>query len=635
MAFRFYSIFASFFLFLQGFSQTNPNYAFQINSHDEFNRLSGQPLTHAFAGVSSVKLVYNLDEQRLYFIQSKKFPLHFNFCRAEFEDGLELADFNNLNYSNNSGRKYILATLNYFRDLHLFTLEFSPADNISQASVERMYETVKANFFDASQFYVQLTTQSLLAYSNWVMPVISAKELFAGQKLQVIQQGETIGKLQFVEADSLFALGNVSDCILVLHGNSNDIPLCRGIITTSFQTPLSHISILSQNRKTPLIAVKDAWISAYLNSLKDSMVKFQVSSDSFLLGKTHLRELLESNKMNSIAFEIDSILSELCSLKKVKLKETAAFGVKATHLAELMRVKYKGKPIVTPEGAFAIPMKYYFQHIKKYGIDRLIHQLNTSNELLSPQEIRTLLKVIADSIEQSPFDASLAALIEKMIIQNNAGKRYRFRSSSNAEDLEGFNGAGLYTSETGIVGSKSKSIEIAIKKVWASLWNSRAYEERALAGINQETVGMAILAHRSFPEEYANGVAITRNLYRDFDFGFVINIQKGDNSLVKPADSASCEQFISYYNTADPFFNNKQAVEYLSLSSLNNNIPLLTREEIFDLTQKLDRIKNSFYRKLKKWKTMQYKDFAMDVEFKFDEVGSEKRLYFKQARPFN
>jgi phosphoenolpyruvate synthase/pyruvate phosphate dikinase len=300
-----------------------------------------------------------------------------------------------------------------------------------------------------------------------------------------------------------------------------------------------------------------------------------------------------------------------------------------------MRIKYKGKSIATPEGAFAIPMKYYFQHIKKYGIDRLIHQLLASNESLSSQKIRALLQVIADSIEQSPFDMSLAALIEKKIIQNNAGKRYRFRSSSNAEDLEGFNGAGLYTSETGIVGSKSKSIEIAIKKVWASLWNSRAYEERALAGVNQETVGMAILAHRSFPGEYVNGVAITRNLYRDFDFGFVINIQKGDNSLVKPSDSVSCEQFISYYNTADPFFNNKQAVEYLSLSSLNNNIPLLTREEIFDLTQKLDRIKNRFYLKLKKWKTMQYKDFAMDVEFKFDAVGSERRLYFKQARPFN
>ena len=38
----------------------------------------------------------------------------------------------------------------------------------------------------------------------------------------------------------------------------NDISVVQGIITEEFQTPLSHVNVLSQNRKTPNMGLRNA-----------------------------------------------------------------------------------------------------------------------------------------------------------------------------------------------------------------------------------------------------------------------------------------------------------------------------------------------------------------------------------------
>ncbi len=605
------------------------HFTHKINTPEEFVNLAGKPLTHTFAGVSSVKIVYYIGENKLYFINSKEFPLHYNFCKTVLED-TELPDFNNANYSDNPLRKYYLATLNHFRDAQIYTIEFSPADNINTAAVEMVYEAVRNSLFNC-RLCVQLSTPALLKNPSWHVPVVRIDDLYAEQKLQIIQKGKSSGRFIAVDADSIKGLHNTKDMILLIHGNTNDIPLCKGIITTSFQTPLSHISILCQNRKTPLVAVKDAG-SLKLNELFQKEITFTVSDDTFLLERDTLRlnpQNFPAGKLKKLA--IDSINSSIVPLKNLRLNDTKTYGVKAVNLAQLQRVRYKGRKINTPEGAFAIPMFYYFEHLRKHNIDTLIRTLLGNYSSMDFKAVEEALSNIRNAIESAAMNKQLLRSIVKKIELSETSGRFRFRSSSNAEDLEGFNGAGLYTSQTG---DSPKSIEKAIKKVWASLWSQRAFDERCHAGIDQESVGMAILAHRSFPDEYVNGVAITRNLYRDFDFGFVVNVQLGDNNLVKPDDNVTCEQFISYFNSTDPFFNEKDAVEYLAFSSLNQNKPLLTREEIFDLTRQLDRIKQRFYRKLKAWKKLPYKDFAMDVEFKAELVNGKKIFYFKQARPF-
>ncbi|MNQ95795.1 Pyruvate phosphate dikinase, PEP/pyruvate binding domain [compost metagenome] len=138
---------------------------------------------------------------------------------------------------------------------------------------------------------------------------------------------------------------------------------------------------------------------------------------------------------------------------------------------------------------------------------------------------------------------------------------------------------------------------------------------------------MGVLVHRSFPDEIANGVIITQNIFRKNFPGITVNIQKGENSVVKPEKGEICEQFTAYYlpsQNKDEEFN----VDYTSNSNLNNNEPLLSRKEMIRLnlvSQKIETQMNRY------WKKNRLN--PVDIEFKI--VGENRDLYIKQVRPFN
>jgi phosphoenolpyruvate synthase/pyruvate phosphate dikinase len=105
------------------------------------------------------------------------------------------------------------------------------------------------------------------------------------------------------------------------------------------------------------------------------------------------------------------------------------------------------------------------------------------------------------------------------------GKGVFVRSSSNSEDLPGFNGAGLYDSVGNVVGRKA--LGDAMKKVWASLWNLRAFDERAAFGIDHRQAYMAILIQVGVSATAA-GVLVTKNLWDPGDdHSFTINSKWG------------------------------------------------------------------------------------------------------------
>ena len=54
----------------------------------------------------------------------------------------------------------------------------------------------------------------------------------------------------------------------------------------------------------------------------------------------------------------------------------------------------------------------------------------------------------------------------------------RYRSSTNNEDLPGFNGAGLYDSKSQKPSEDEEDLAKSLKEVYASLWTFRAFIER-------------------------------------------------------------------------------------------------------------------------------------------------------------
>jgi phosphoenolpyruvate synthase/pyruvate phosphate dikinase len=80
------------------------------------------------------------------------------------------------------------------------------------------------------------------------------------------------------------------------------------------------------------------------------------------------------------------------------------------------------------------------------------------------------------------------------------------RSSTNAEDLPGFNGAGLYDTVPNVKGTEA--LAAALKTVWGSLWNDRAFAARERAGIDHRAVLAAVLVQTGIDAEAA-GVMTT------------------------------------------------------------------------------------------------------------------------------
>lgn len=315
----------------------------------------------------------------------------------------------------------------------------------------------------------------------------------------------------------------------------------------------------------------------------------------------------------------------MVNLSEIPKKGVNYIGSKAQNMAYLIAIS-KEIPFKVPENAHAIPFYFYTKHIQKSSISPLIAELLAYPQKDSTIWINKQLKKIRDAIKKEPIDPELISKLN-IAFKDAKFKNFRFRSSTNAEDLDDFNGAGLYDSKTGILGDSVKTFEKAIKQVWASVWNEASYNERELFGIDQQNIAMGVLVHRSFPDELANGVIITKNIFRENFPGITVNVQKGENSVVKPEKGEICEQFVAYH-----FNDGKDEtdfdIDYTSNSNLNNNEPLLTRKEMSNLYDVSKKIESKMYRY---WRKNLF--HPVDIEFKI--VGEKRDLYIKQVRPFN
>lgn len=621
------------------FSQKrNLDYLPVISNRQDFDDLKGKPLSENYNGIECIKVVYEIATKKIFYIESVKYKWHYLFTSKILNDYDDLEHYNIINYGQNHNRKYILATFNYNINTNNYFLQFAPPDDISEELISTLVNKISETFYKKNNFKILINTSTLIKRKKELekkFEIVTSGELYKNQNYQPIFCGKTNGILTFLDADSINQYKDYSNCILIINGNSNNIPICKGILTNEFQTPLSHICLLTANRKTPSAFLKNCYLSDSLRKYNGKPLEMQTSKSKVSI--VPVKEISSSLKSKtSIAIKYDTSYKHISYLKSLSFKNTKSFGAKTCNLAELQKLERLNGTIKTPANAFAIPFFFYHKHIVNNGIDSLINKMlneyttNHNDSLLNIQ-----LKKIRKKITNSKLDTNLLNQITKLCIKNFGKHKVRFRSSSNCEDGNNFNGAGLYTSKTGIANDSNKTYEKAIKKVWASLWSLRAFKERSYFNIEQTKLLMGVLIHQAIDNELVNGVAITKNLYRDYEAGFVINMQKGEEEIVAPKKSIISEQVISYMNIGSEFYDNSRSADWISYSSLSKNNSLLTTEELFELTKQLESIKRHFYELYKIWQKKEYKEFGMDVEFKLIEQTDKKRQFIiKQARPY-
>jgi len=615
----------------------DPNAPFQSNISETstFEILEGKPLSEVYGDVSSVKVVYNLNNKQLYYINSNKYEMHYDFCTAELSFSAGLQWFNNNNYSSVFSQQFVLANLNFFKGQKKYILEFTSSSKYSVEQIETVYRNISGSTFFGDQLEVLINSDHLrtLPISTEGLKTIFPSELYRGQEYQLLYGGICRGRLRVIaNLDSLFHTVDPRD-IIVFKGTPAVIPHCKGMITDMIQTPLSHISILGRSRKIPAAADLNFMQRADIMTLDGKWVELTVQSegvDCIEVGDMGI-EQVGFTETTKLVYDLDERM--LLTAVDIRLKEKSKFGNKAAAFGELYFLATRRNSMFSaPEGSFSIPFYYYDQHVRQPVIKSAIDSfLNNGSVNLTTVAIKASLKRIRNLIREQPMNGNLIGEVEDMMKACDCGDRFRFRSSSNAEDAEGFSGAGLYSSATGTINDTSRTVADAIREVWASTWNFGAYMEREYWKMDHRSTQMGILVHRGFPDEDVNGVVVSSHLYRTKFTGHTVNLQLGDIPVVDPPDSTICEQYIA--TPAWLFSNESKDVNrsFITYSSLKPESPLLTEEQSYRLYIAVEQVKEHFYYKTDWGKRSEYAPFSLDIEFKLDKNG---KLYLKQVRPY-
>lgn len=598
-----------------------------------YELIKGNPSRSNLGNVQQVKIIYDTRTDLLYYMNSQKYSLHLDFSVdiLGFKHGHFY--FNQTQYTDNPNRYLYLASLNYYQGIEKYVLQYVTAVEMTCEQIQLLYDKIletsflnedQLSFFPIKTEWEQCTT----------LNKVSSEELYQGQTYQGLNITSNYGYLKKVPSTELDETYVSRRDIVLTDGVPNDLPVVAGIITSELQTPLSHINVLSHSRNTPNMALRGAWESDEFNALVGKLVYLNVRDSGYELREATIEEALgyweEREPQDTIYLKKNLAYSELVNMEEVNFTFVDRIGGKAANFGELLNVRTIEVP--TPENAFGIPFYYYHAHMESYGLNQLIEDLIVDPQFLSDAEYRkNSLEQLKDSIIGSPINQELVSLVTSKINSFSNFEAFRFRSSTNAEDLEEFSGAGLYDSYSAKKNHETKTIEAAIKKVWASLWNWRAFEERDYFKIDHLSCAMGILVHRSFPDEDANGVLVSKNLYNT-NPGYTINVQHSEHSIVFPEPGIINDQMILFtwsINSGEDFM-----LEYLSFSNipeLNGN-RVMTDEEVFELGYYVTEIKKRFYYEMPHNCNCTFNDFGVDIEFKVDSEVSPRKIYIKQAR---
>jgi len=596
-----------------------------------FSMLQSSPPISNFGEIESIKVLHDITNDKIYYANIKIHHSHYSFAKNYLDYQGSSSNFFYTQYNNSPYKFLNLATINYHKNIDKYVLEFASFDKTDCHGVEDTYRRIMETSYFKDKLYFYVNNSRWNQCMN--IPTITSDELYSGQNYQALNLGDNYGYLRKIDIEDLNNSYLGRHDLVILNGIPNDVSVVSGIITTEFQTALSHINILSHNRQTPNMALKNAWTNPQLDSLLGKLVYLKVTPDSFVIRSAKIDEAeafwYVKEPHTPIILEKDVETSGLVELSNANISSVNLIGGKAANFAELVGLG----SIPVPENAFAIPFFYYQKHMTDHGLDTIVNNLLNDEEFKTNFEYRKAkLAELRQRIIDAPLNPEFLALVMDRIHRFHDFNAYRFRSSTNAEDLENFSGAGLYDSFSAKKDHQNKTVDRAIKKVWASLWNIRAFDEREYYMIDHHSVAMGILVHRSFPDEDANGVIVTKNLYGAIH-GYTINVQYKEYSIVYPEPGIIQDQIIVYTLA---FGDDNYTIEYLTHSNLPelNGESVLTDEELFEIADYCTTIKNYYFNHIPNHNNG-YESFAVDIEFKLDSQLENRKIYIKQARIYH
>jgi pyruvate,water dikinase len=620
---------------------------------------------------------------QVYFQNTRRHPLHYDFARLVLGVAAPRPVFERNTY-HGEDRSALAGTLIYYPALEFqhassalagpITLQFFPSDDLTPAQALKAHRLIEERLLwldlsgsDERLLYVPAGSEqeAQLAEAEGDFAAQDAlfshvSELYAGVEQQILNPGVAYGTLRLVTPEQLpDAVLSFRD-LLVLTRLPNDLPLVGGTITEELQTPLAHVNVAARARGTPNLALREASSDPRILPFLDQLVRFEVTADGFSIQGATLEEAdayWESRVGERLVPDADDIFSGLPDFEELGFADAVRVGVKAANLSELRHLLGDTAP-----SGFAVPFSAYHAYMSDnrvtgalcgaaradcedegrsvalcaaagtrcaasaddedsfYG---LLERLLVDPDLSTDTALRDAsLNGLRYLVNNGTVDPDFAQALDARVAELFGDRKVRLRSSTNAEDLPNFTGAGLYKSLSAFAAG-SQQASGRIREVWASVFSFRAFEERALWNVEHRAVRMGVAVDAAVDDEVANGVLITRNLASPGSQGLYVNVQQGEVEVTNPENGAVPEIF-----SIVPGPSGGVQVVRQRFSSLSPGTPLLEELEVSALADAAERVHAHFAPLY----GGQSGKFALDLEFKFH--GPSRQLLIKQARPY-
>jgi len=473
----------------------------KIASQEDFDRIArvyhqGTP----YALPHAMFVIDRRFKNKIYYVNSQKYRFHKDFLLANYLVARGADVFEPIYIRQD--RRFIVGTIAWQKTVEKFTFELYEGDLAGADLIKFAYDTINKTFFEEVAYKPNSIRQDD-ATANLGIKRISADEIQKNQEYLALNTGKAVGRIHIIDKlDDTVEIGDNE--ILILKELPISLPQVRGIIVAKPSTPLSHVNILAKGWGVPNIYIKDA------DKLFKEFDTFWVSLDAKLtdydLKRADIEELKQNTTTEESAAPSDLKVTKIASLREMRKKDSIIYGSKSANLGEMINVKIPG--VVVPNG-FTVPFYWYDKFMKDNGFDQTVDALLDDNDFVhNPRIRRQKLEEFRQTIQNGNFDEQLKTEIVKKWKTELKGQGVFVRSSSNAEDLPNFSGAGLYSSVANVK-TEEKIIE-AMKTVWASLWNFEAYEARVRNYVNQRTVFMSALVQVGINMD-SGGVMFTKD----------------------------------------------------------------------------------------------------------------------------
>ena len=332
------------------------------------------------------------------------------------------------------------------------------------------------------------------------------------------------------------------------------------------------------------------------------------------------------------------MIENIVWLKDVGMSDVEKVGGKNASLGEMISgLNSQG---VRVPGGFATTAEAFESFLDHSDLKNKINELLSNLDITNIQELTKTGLLIRQWVEEAPFPEDLHQSIvesyEKLTQQLGSDVTFAVRSSATAEDLPEASFAGQQ--ETYLNVSGIDDVLIAVRKVYASLYNDRAISYRVHQGFEHEMVSLSAGIQQMVRSDIgSSGVMFTLDTESGFEDAVFITSAYGLGETVVQG-SVNPDEFYVHKSTLR---SGKPAILSRSLGSKsikmvyaedNSNSPVATTE-----VDSEDRLKfslsDSQIEELAHYamKIESHYGRAMDIEWALD--GVDGKIYIVQARP--